>query len=114
MAEQATGETIADRENKWVCPYCCSIYAEYVNGCPRCHLGEPGTATSVRRLRDVLAAAEERDRLRERLRELCEDAAVFEAMMAGRGDVVTDVTARELRREITLTRVALNGGAANG
>lgn len=31
----------------WACTYCNTIYAEYVNGCPRCHMGEPGTATSV-------------------------------------------------------------------
>lgn len=35
-------------ERRWWCSYCGTFYAEYVNGCPRCHLGEPGTATSVR------------------------------------------------------------------
>lgn len=33
--------------NRWHCSYCDSVYAEYCNGCPRCHLGEPGTATSL-------------------------------------------------------------------
>lgn len=33
---------------RWHCNYCDTMYAEYVNGCPRCHFGEPGTATSVR------------------------------------------------------------------
>ncbi len=32
---------------RWWCSYCNTFYAEYVNGCPRCHLGEPGTSTSV-------------------------------------------------------------------
>lgn len=32
----------------WWCEYCDTEYAEYVNGCPRCHFGEPGTATSVK------------------------------------------------------------------
>lgn len=35
-------------ERRWWCSYCDTFYAEYVNGCPRCHLGEPGTSTSVR------------------------------------------------------------------
>lgn len=34
--------------NRWHCSYCDSVYAEYCNGCPRCHLGESGTSTSLR------------------------------------------------------------------
>lgn len=38
---------VREARRVWWCEYCGTCYAEYVNGCPRCHLGEPGTATSV-------------------------------------------------------------------
>lgn len=34
-------------ERGWYCRTCETIYAEYCNGCPRCHFGEPGTDTSL-------------------------------------------------------------------
>lgn len=37
-----------DMLRRWVCSYCGSHYAEYINGCPRCHFGESGTGSSVR------------------------------------------------------------------
>lgn len=39
---------LGDHFARWHCSYCGALYAEYVNGCPRCHFGEPGTSTSVR------------------------------------------------------------------
>jgi hypothetical protein len=39
--------------NRWHCSYCDTVYAEYCNGCPRCHLGEAGTSTSLRIVRLV-------------------------------------------------------------
>lgn len=41
-------------ENRWHCPYCDAFYAEYVNGCPRCWMGEVGTSTSVVCVKAVL------------------------------------------------------------
>ena len=32
---------------RWWCSYCNTFYAEYINGCPKCSFGEPGTSTSV-------------------------------------------------------------------
>lgn len=33
----------------WQCEYesCRAVYAEYVNGCPKCYMGEVGTSSSV-------------------------------------------------------------------
>lgn len=45
---EAQAAEIAARRLPWRCPYCGRRYAEYVNGCPACHFGEPGTATSVK------------------------------------------------------------------
>ena len=41
-------------EDRWHCPYCDTFYAEYVNGCPRCYMGEAGTSTSVVCVKAVL------------------------------------------------------------
>jgi len=35
-------------EKRWWCPYCDTVYAEYINGCRRCYMGEVGMSTSVR------------------------------------------------------------------
>lgn len=34
-------------EDRWYCDYCWATFDEYVNGCPKCYLGEAGTSTSV-------------------------------------------------------------------
>lgn len=31
----------------WVCEYCGAVYGEYVNDCPKCFMGEVGTASKV-------------------------------------------------------------------
>lgn len=40
--------TATEKQLPWVCEYCGARYAEYINGCPKCWMGEPGTASSVR------------------------------------------------------------------
>ncbi len=49
-----------DNLGAWHCDYCGKQYAEYVNGCPACHFGEPGTSTSVclRRIHWVIVGGE--------------------------------------------------------
>jgi hypothetical protein len=37
-----------DSKRAWRCEYCEAMYAEYINGCPKCYMGEPGTSSSVR------------------------------------------------------------------
>lgn len=53
---------LSDHFGRWLCDYCGTSYAEYVNGCPRCHFGEPGTSTSVRlsRIHWVILGCESR------------------------------------------------------
>lgn len=48
--DRETVEKFPPIESRWKCDYCGTFYAEYVNGCPRCHFGEPGTSTSVRKV----------------------------------------------------------------
>ena len=45
---------------RWHCGYCDTVYAEYVNGCPRCHFGEHGTSTSVDRVLIISTKSAER------------------------------------------------------
>jgi len=47
MSEPNEVAAATDLEPKWWCHYCDTYYAEYTNGCPRCHFGEPGTSTSL-------------------------------------------------------------------
>ncbi len=37
-----------EKDLEWRCEYCDAVYAEYINGCPKCFMGETGTASSVR------------------------------------------------------------------
>jgi hypothetical protein len=56
-AIEVLARELRKRRLPWWCSYCGSLYAEYVNGCPRCHFGEPGTATSVKIDTDGIEAA---------------------------------------------------------
>ena len=44
MVEQPQPEV----KREWKCEYCGAVYAEYINGCPKCWMGEAGTSSSVR------------------------------------------------------------------
>lgn len=74
-----------DLMGRWFCAYCDSHYAEYVNGCPRCHFGEEGTGSSVRlsRLHWAIVGGESGPHAREfreewakSIRDQCADAGV--------------------------------------
>jgi len=47
-----------EKQTEWKCEYCGAVYAEYINGCPKCWLGEPGTASSVRLVRKEVGNSE--------------------------------------------------------